>query len=121
MFSNKSLKIIFDKTSGHCHFCGDPLILKKYGCADIDDLEGAWETDHIIQKGKGGAKQAENCLPACVRCNRLRWHRKGNELRSLILYGLIARDEIKKRSPTGKMILWLERRRTASNKRRRRN
>jgi hypothetical protein len=32
---------------------------------------------------------------------RLRWHRKGDDLRDLILMRLIAKDEIKKNSATG--------------------
>ena len=99
MFSDAALKVIFDKTAGHCHFCGDPLVLKKYGWKDLDDLDGAWELDHVIQKGKSGSENAGNCLPACVRCNRLRWHRPGQDLRELLLLGLVAKDEIKKSSP----------------------
>lgn len=121
MFSNKKLRAIFEKTNGHCHFCGDALLLRKYGCKDLNDLEGAWEADHVIQKGKGGSKEAENCLPACVHCNRLRWHRKGKELRDLIFLGLISNDEIKKKTTLGKMIKALKEKRIKANKKRRRN
>ena len=121
MFTKNKIKEIFSKTKGHCHFCGDPLILEKYGWKNLDDLDGAWETDHIIQKGKGGRKEAENCLPACLRCNRLRWHRKGNDLRDLILLGLIAKDEIKKGSYIGKEVLKLMDKRIEVNKKRRCN
>jgi hypothetical protein len=31
MLSDGGLKLIFERTTGHCHFCGDPLILAKYG------------------------------------------------------------------------------------------
>lgn len=120
MFSEKNLKEIFEKTNGHCHFCGDGLILKKYGCKDINDLDGSWEADHVRQKGKGGSKNSENCLPACVRCNRLRWHRKGKELRELIYLGLIGKDEIKRKSEVGKKLAELKKKRMESNKSRRR-
>ncbi|MDD5041489.1 MAG: HNH endonuclease [Candidatus Peribacteraceae bacterium] len=120
MFGSKSLLIIFQKTEGHCHFCGDPLRLHKYGCKDINDLGGAWEADHVIQRGKGGKKEAENCLPACVRCNRLRWHRKGNNLRELLLLGLIAKDEIKKSSAVGNTLKAMRAKRLMNNKKRRR-
>lgn len=120
MFSHSSLQAIFQRTEGHCHFCGDPLILEKYGCSDINDLEGAWEADHVVQLAKGGKKDAENCLPACVRCNHLRWHRKGKEIRELLLFGLIAKDQIKKSSPIGKALSVLMTKRLASNERRRR-
>lgn len=120
MFSAKILKTIFDSTSGHCHFCGDPVVLEKYGCVDISAIEGAWEADHIVQQGKGGSKLAENCLPACVQCNRLRWHRKGSEIRDLLVYGLIAKNEIKRDSVIGKTLKQLVARRMAANIKRRR-
>lgn len=120
MFTNK-IKEVFSKTKGHCHFCGDPLILERYGWKDSNDLYGAWEADHIIQRGKGGKKEVGNCLPACVRCNRLRWHRKGDDLGDVILLGLIAKDEIKKGSYIGKEILKLKDKRIEINKKRRRN
>lgn len=119
--NNKQLKTIFNKTKGHCHFCGDPLVLQRYGCKDIEDLAGAWEADHIIQQGKGGSKSAENCLPACVRCNRLRWHRKGNNLRDLLLLGLISKVEIRKKTSIGKQLLKLKSNRIKINKKRRRS
>jgi 5-methylcytosine-specific restriction endonuclease McrA len=121
MLSNVAIKVIFDKTAGHCHFCGDPLILAKYGWSNLDDLDGAWELDHIIQKGKGGLENTFNCLPACVRCNRLRWHRKGQDLRELLLLGLIAKDENKKSSSLGQQFLKLKERRLENNRKRRRN
>jgi len=115
-----NLKSIFNKTHGHCHFCGDSLTFEKYGCKDISNLKGAWEADHIIQRGKGGSKSAENCLPACVRCNRLRWHRKGHDIRDLLLLGLIANVEINKKSQIGQQILELKSKRIEENKKRRR-
>ena len=121
MLSDASLKVIFDKTAGHCHFCGDPLVLAKYGWKDPDELDGAWELDHIIQKGKGGSENSGNCLPACVRCNRLRWHRQGQDLRELLLLGLVGKDEIKKSSPLGQELLKLKERRLQNNRKRRRN
>ncbi len=108
MLTDGALRVVFDRTAGHCHFCGDPLILAKYGWKSLDDLDGAWELDHVIQKGKGGSRNTDNCLAACVRCNRLRWHRHGHDLRELLLLGLIAKDEIKKSSPLGQELLKLK-------------
>ncbi|MCF7878794.1 MAG: HNH endonuclease [Candidatus Omnitrophica bacterium] len=118
--THKQLKIIFAKTDGHCHFCGDPLSFDKYGCKNVDNLKGSWEADHVIQKGKGGSKIAKNCLPACVRCNRLRWHRKGKDLRELLLLGIISKKEIKRKSSVGKQILKLKTKWIEANKKRRR-
>ena len=105
---------IWEKTGGHCHFCGDPVEFEKRGWID-GDLTGYWEVDHVIQRGKGGAKGVENCLPACTRCNRLRWHRTGEAVRELLLSGLIARDEIAKKSATGEELRGLRERRLTQN------
>lgn len=113
------LRGIFLKTSGHCHFCGDSLVFRKYGCKDLEDLAGAWEADHVIQRGKGGSKKVENCLPACVRCNRLRWHRTGKNLRDLLLFGLIASVEIRNKTALGKQLQRLKSNRIMANQKRR--
>lgn len=120
MINNKSLKEIYKRTNGHCHFCGDKVIYEKYGLKNTNEISGVWEADHIHQKGKGGNKDAQNCLPACYRCNRLRWHRKGDEIRELLFLGLIAKDEIKKESETGEEIKLLKNKREIKNLKRRR-
>jgi len=120
MIDNDKLKIVYNKTQGHCHFCGDPLIFNKYGLRDINNIDGAWEADHVIQKGKGGTKNFENCLPTCVSCNRLRWHRSGQNLRDLIFLGLVAVDEIKKNTEVGKKLVELKEKRVTANIKRRR-
>ena len=117
--TKESLKHIFSLTSGHCHFCGDRLMFGKRGLKNRKNENGAWEVDHVIQKDKGGKSSVENYLPACVRCNRLRWHRKGNDLRELLLLGHIATGEIKKGTETGKRILELKKRREQNNSSRR--
>ena len=120
MFSDEKLHLIFRKTSGHCHFCGDRLVFKRYGLKGKVGQKGVWEVDHVIQRGKGGSKGEENCLPACMNCNRLRWHRKGKDLRKVITLGLIATEQIKKKSAVGKEMVKLERHRKKSNVVRRR-
>jgi hypothetical protein len=113
----RELRSIFDRTNGHCHFCGDPVVFEKRGWAS--DLAGYWEVDHVIQRDKGGAKDSSNCLPACTRCNRLRWHRTGEAVRDLLLLGLVARDEIDKGSQVGKTLTALRERRLKQNASRR--
>ena len=120
MIANSKLLSVFNKTGGHCHFCGDSLVLKKYGMKGVGNLCGSWEADHIFQKGKGGNKNVTNCLPSCVNCKRLRWHRNGEDLRGLILFGLIAKDEIKKKTNIGAMLLKLQKDRQSKNEKRRR-
>jgi 5-methylcytosine-specific restriction endonuclease McrA len=114
-----TFKLIFSRTNGHCHFCGDKLIFGKRGLKRRKNEDGAWEVDHVIQKDKGGRSAVDNYLPACVRCNRLRWHRKGEQLRELLLLGLIATGEIKKGTETGTRIMELKEKRVLNNKKRR--
>ena len=100
------LRAIWDKTNGHCHFCGDPVSFRKRGYRR-QRADGCWEVDHVVQRDKGGLRLIENCLPACTSCNRLRWHRKGPALRELLVLGIIAKGEIEKLSETGKTLVRL--------------
>lgn len=111
------LEQIFEKTSGHCHFCGDPLKFENRGWTAKPD--GYWEVDHVIQRDKGGAESADNCLPACTRCNRFRWHRTGKAMRDLLFLGVIATDEIKKKSNLGRTLRRLRKDRLRKNRLRR--
>ena len=111
--TENQLRQVFDRTRGHCHFCGDPLEFEMRGWAS--KLAGHWEVDHVVQRGKGGERSTANCLPACTRCNRLRWHRTGPAVRELLLLGLVAADEVKRQTRIGKALLELGRRRLDQN------
>jgi hypothetical protein len=115
--TDKQLRAIFDKTNGHCHFCGDPLKFDNRGL--IDPPDGHWEVDHVVHRGSGGSKSVENCLPACSRCNRWRWNRTGEAMRNLLLLGVIAVEEIDRGTPTGRRLRELKGKRLAKNKGRR--
>ena len=108
---------IFNKFDGHCHFCGDPLVFENRGWAEV--MDGHWEVDHVVQRDKGGRKTADNCLPACTRCNRLRWHRTGDAMRNLLLLGVIAMKQIKDGNEMGRTLRLLRRERLRENKHRR--
>ncbi len=108
------LRQIWEKTQGHCHFCGDPVHFEKRGWV-AGDLTGYWEVDHVIQRDKGGYDSLDNYLPACTRCNRLRWHRKGEAVRELLFLGLIARDEIAKSTVVGEKLDELREKRLKQN------
>ena len=115
--TEKQLRLIYDKTNGHCHFCGDPVVFEKRGWAD--NLDGHWEVDHVIQQHKGGKVDLDNCLPACTRCNRLRWHRSGDEVRELLEFGLVARQQVKLNTELGRRLIELRAKRKARNRSRR--
>lgn len=89
--NDRRLAKVFLKTRGHCHFCGDEIVFEKRGWDR--DLAGRWEVDHVIQRKKKGGSSIDNYLPACTRCNRLRWSRTGASLRRVIFLGLVAKDE----------------------------
>lgn len=112
-----TMRQIFYKTGGICHFCGDELELNRRGWAK--NLQGRWEVDHIRQRGKGGRSTTDNYLPACTRCNRLRWHRTGEGIRELLELGTIAAHEIDKDSELGTELVRLRLRRRQSNRKRR--
>ncbi|MBI4244918.1 MAG: HNH endonuclease [Planctomycetes bacterium] len=115
---SKKLLYIWLKTQGHCHFCGDPVIYEKRGWKK-GNLQGAWEVDHVIQKDKGGKDSSDNYLPACTICNRYRWHRTGSEMREILLYGIIAREQVKRSTPLGKQLYEIKYKRIEINKKRR--
>jgi len=108
---------IFKKTQGHCHFCGDRLVFENRGWTDHPHKH--WEVDHVIQRDKGGTKKADNCLPACTACNRLRWHRTGKSVRRLLLLGVIAAKEIKNHTSIGQELTRLQNKRQTENEARR--
>ncbi len=114
------LRHIWNKTRGHCHFCGDPVEFAKRGWRP-GNLKGYWEVDHVIQHRKGGADSVDNYLPACTRCNRLRWHRTGDQVRELLLLGLVAQDEIKRDSKLGRVLLKRRKERLSKNRKRRKH
>ncbi len=116
--TEKQFREIWEKTNGHCHFCGDPISLRKRGYRR-QRADGCWEVDHVTQRTKGGATSIENCLPACTSCNRLRWHRTGAELREMLLLGMIAKREMDRFTETGNLLIALRHQQSRQNKRRR--
>ena len=68
-YSREKLKAILEKTSGKCHLCPDPPMLKLewYGRSD---LPGGWEVDHSKPRAKGGTDHLNNLWAAHITCNR---------------------------------------------------
>jgi 5-methylcytosine-specific restriction endonuclease McrA len=118
VYSPADRKVIFEKTQGVCHFCGDPLIFEKYDLRDEGET-GAWNIDHVNQRWRGGAESIENCLPACVSCNSSRWGDTGEKLREFIALGRIAAKEIKKDTALGKQLKELQRKQIEYKRKRR--
>jgi len=114
------LRAVWEKTAGHCHFCGDPVDFQRRGYRP-ERIDGSWEVDHVVQRAKGGAVQIGNCLPACTRCNRLRWHRRGVALRHLLELGMIARREVDRMTELGEKLVILRSKQDRQNAKRRGN
>ncbi|HCM7679646.1 TPA: HNH endonuclease [Klebsiella aerogenes] len=60
---------IYQKTKGHCGYCGCYL-----------EFEG-YTADHIVPKSKGGSHEVDNLLPCCKTCNRTKGARSLHEFR----------------------------------------
>src|SRR3989344_191430 len=89
-------KIVYAKTGGHCHFCGEQLV---FGAKRGE--KGRWNVDHVAPLAHGGRDFIENYLPICGTCNRLRWFFPSEKIRELFQYGTIAYREIRKKTKLG--------------------
>ncbi len=103
---NKTIKTqVYLRTNGKCHFCGEDLVFESYGLkkknADDEFEKGSWEIDHVVPRANGGKDNIENLLPACKACNGLRWFRKGTAIHRIMLLGILAVEEIDKKSDVG--------------------
>jgi len=57
-FTKNQREIIFNKTNGHCAYCGTGIILKSM------------QVDHLKSLFKDGTNDINNLLPSCRPCNR---------------------------------------------------
>ena len=74
-----------------CHICGGPAGEK-------------WEADHVRSVARGGSDQLNNYLPACRTCNGLKWHRKSLEMRQLLRWGLLMKQQMRRGTALGKEL-----------------
>lgn len=74
-FDVATINAVYDKTNGHCYYCGKRLAFKNYGQLGN---HGAWEIDHSKPKSKGGTDYLRNLVPACTFCNRDKSVRHGS-------------------------------------------
>lgn len=100
-----STQEIYLRTGGRCHFCGDPLAPHGHG----KQGDGGWEKDHVQHRAHGGAR-AENLLPACRPCNRLRWFAAGRRIREILEFGLVAYKAADPTKTLGRKLLQLRHR-----------
>ena len=55
--------IVFNKTDGHCAYCGCLLTLGNNKCPD------QFQVDHIVPWALGGRNDVDNLTPSCRACN----------------------------------------------------
>jgi len=66
-YDTKTLRRIYDRTSGYCHLCGKKLSFSNYA---YPRRKGAWEVEHSNPRVSGGSDGLNNLFPACIQCNR---------------------------------------------------
>lgn len=69
----KRAKWLWDKTGGHCAYCGVQFATPV-----------EMTTDHIVPRALGGSNDKANRLPACQRCNIAKGARPVASLRALL-------------------------------------
>lgn len=67
-FSAKIRRYVFEKTQGHCAYCGNRISLD-------------FHIDHIIPASRGGSDDIENLVPSCQLCNLTKNDRTDEEFR----------------------------------------
>jgi 5-methylcytosine-specific restriction endonuclease McrA len=100
-------KVIYAKTGGHCHLCGKWLRGRD------------WVADHIVTHTAGGRHTLSNYLPACRKCNRLKWQYGPKAFRKILQLGVYTQKEMSKKTQLGRDIARLLRRRSSTNELRR--
>lgn len=79
-YSDEELTVIFDRTDGKCHICGDRLAFRNY--AKPNSAWGAWEVEHSNPKAKGGTNRRNNLYAAHITCNRSKGARSTRSVRA---------------------------------------
>lgn len=63
---------IFEKTHGHCAYCGQEISFEEM------------QVDHVEPLRKGGADAKENMLPACRSCNHYKSTLSVEQFRAMV-------------------------------------
>lgn len=86
--SSLQRKEIFDRTTGHCHICGDKI-------------SGAWDADHVLPHSRGGNHEITNYLPAHKSCNSARKGFEPQEILIIMKLGVWLKTQIEKETKLG--------------------
>jgi 5-methylcytosine-specific restriction endonuclease McrA len=74
LYSAEKRVAVWQKTAGHCAYCG----------ADLH-LQNEWVVDHIIPRSRGGRNDLANLIASCAYCNGSKWGRTVEEWRQWLL------------------------------------
>lgn len=97
-------KEVWDKTNGHCWYCGIQLIIRDEHDPDSRLLSRQWfALDHVMPRTLGGSNDASNLVPVCLICNSTKNNKNLEQYR---LY--IAMREAGMPYFTQEQIAWLE-------------
>ena len=80
--SSDTKREVFNKTNGHCAYCGKTL-----------NFEGDWHIDHIKPKWAGGSNNISNKYPSCILCNTRKYLHTPEEFKDFMKSQIIKRQE----------------------------
>lgn len=84
-WSKIKMQAVWDKTGGHCWYCGTELFIGDAKDVASRLLMRQWFCiDHINPKTKGGSNDLSNLLPACWICNSSKSYKTLEEYRMMV-------------------------------------
>ncbi len=92
--STDKRRLVWEKTQGHCHLCGDTL------------NEDNWVIEHIVPRvfTDHSAEDLWNLLPACRFCNGIKKGLGPDHMRRVLMYGRYCATESKFSTDVGTAI-----------------
>ena len=90
-FGSDKTKKVWNKTGGHCSYCGRKMKPPISGDGTIkvpsEYLDSMFTFDHLIPKSKGGKiSDINNIIGACRKCNNLRGNESLDFLRMKMIF-----------------------------------
>mgnify|MGYP001609832829 CR=1 FL=1 len=81
IYSTHERLSVWEKSSGHCWYCGIPLCLSRTYRPD------QWSIDHLQSREDGGTYALNNLVPACRICNSRKGRKSLEAFRNHIARG----------------------------------
>lgn len=75
--------VVWEKTDGHCAYCG--LALTPDSVGTMTGRYQSWmQVDHVMPRARGGSQLIENLMPSCQSCNATKRHKTLEEYRHYV-------------------------------------